>query len=374
MKKCILVPDSFKGTMSSLEVSQIMKDKIVHWFPSCQVIAIPIADGGEGTVDCLLEVLRGEKVFLTTKGPFLDSAESFYGRVGDLAIIEMAASAGFHLAQNQLNPLRATTFGVGELIRHAVNHGAREIILGLGGSCTNDGGAGMAAALGTKFINNGGEEFIPTGDTLGEVAIIDNSQTKDFLKSVRVIAMCDIENPLFGETGAAYVFAPQKGATKLQVVQLDQQLRLFSSTIEKSLGVDVSHLPGGGAAGGMGAGVKAFLNGELKSGIDTVLDLVDFENLLQYCDWVFTGEGRLDSQSLSGKVVIGVGHRAKERGVPVIAVVGEREEGLEDLYHQGIIRVYETSSHRTDIEDIRAHCRKDLKDTMERILREISGL
>ena len=374
MKKCILVPDSFKGTMSSLEVSQIMKNRILKRFPDCQVIAIPVADGGEGTVDCLLEALHGDKISLTTKGPFLDSAESFYGRVGDLAIIEMAASAGFHLAQEKLNPLRTTTYGVGELIRHAVNQGAKEIILGLGGSCTNDGGSGMAAALGTRFIDGKGVEFIPVGGTLGEVVEIDNSRTRDFLKDVRVIAMCDIDNPLFGETGAAYVFAPQKGATPVQVDYLDQQLRIFSSTIKTSLGVDVSKLSGGGAAGGMGAGVKAFLNGELKSGIDTVLDLVGFENLLDNCDWVFTGEGKLDYQSLSGKVVIGVGHRAMKEGVPVIAVVGEREEGLQDLYRQGVARVYETSSQRKDFEDIRAHCREALRGTMDKILGEIPNV
>lgn len=368
MKKCILVPDSFKGTMSSLEVSEIMKVNIHHFFPDCQVVAIPVADGGEGTVDSFLQALGGREVHVKTRGPFEGHVDSFYGIVGELAIIEMAASAGFPLAKGILDPMNATTYGVGELVRHAIEHGCTEIVLGLGGSCTNDAGVGMTAALGGRFLNGKGEDFLPVGGTLAEVESIDLTATRELLKGIHLIAMCDIDNPLYGPNGAAHVFAPQKGATQEQVIVLDNQLRLLSETISLSLGIDVSDLKGAGAAGGMGAGVYAFLGGELKKGIDTVLDLVNFESLLDECDYIFTGEGKLDYQSLSGKVVVGVGNRAKARGVPVIAVVGEMEEGLDEIFDQGVTRVYETSSGRKNEEDIRIHCREDLNNTMRKIL------
>jgi glycerate 2-kinase len=371
MKKCILVPDSFKGTMSSLEVSEIMKNNIMMAFPDCQVIAIPVADGGEGTVDCFLQALGGEKIYIKTSGPLGETIDSFYGIIGKLAIIEMAASAGFPLAIGKLNPLEASTFGVGELVRDAIQRGCTSIVLGLGGSCTNDAGAGMAVALGAKFYNTSNTEFLPSGGTLGQVAYMDLSKTRELLKDIHVIAMCDIDNPLFGENGAAIIFAPQKGASPQQVATLDSQLRLFAEVIAKELNIDVSTLKGAGAAGGMGAGVRAFLGGELKQGIDTVLDLVGFESLLAECDYVFTGEGRLDLQSLSGKVVIGVANRARAKGVPVIAVVGEKEDDMPDIYHQGVTKVYETSGARKSEEDIRNNCKEDLSISMKRILAEM---
>ncbi len=371
MKKCILVPDSFKGTMSSLEVSEIMKNNIMLAFPECQVIALPVADGGEGTVDCFLQALGGEKIFMETRGPLTESVKSFYGIIGNLAIIEMAASAGFPLALGNLNPLHATTYGVGELVRDAIQRGCTSIVLGLGGSCTNDAGAGMAVALGAKFYDKDHNEFLPVGGNLGKVASIDLRETRDLVKDIHIIAMCDIDNPLFGGNGAAHVFGPQKGASHKQVLALDSQLRFFADAIDKALNIDVSTLKGAGAAGGMGAGVYAFLGGTLKQGIDTVLDLVGFENLLVGCDYVFTGEGRLDYQSLSGKVVIGVGNRARAKGVPVIAVVGEMEDHMPDVFDQGVTRVYETSGSRKNEYEIKNHCKDDLDIAMKNILKEM---
>jgi len=369
MRKCIILPDSFKGTMSALRVCEIMKKCILQVFPNCEVIAIPVADGGEGTVDCFLQALGGRKVKLQTSGPFMENIESFYGITEDnTAIIEMAAAAGLPLAAGKLDPEKASTYGVGELIYDAAMKGCKRIILGLGGSCTNDGGAGMAAALGTKFYDEYGVPFIPVGGTLSQVFQIDISETTKLLKGIEIIAMCDIDNPMYGENGAALIFAPQKGADEKIVARLEQQLRCFSHTIHMSLGIDVSELKGAGAAGAMGAGVYAFLGAALKRGIEIVLDLVDFDTLLTKCDYVFTGEGRLDRQSLSGKVVMGVSGRAKAKHVPVIAVVGSMEKELKEIYDMGVTAVYETSSNRKTMDEIKMHCEEDLETIMKEIL------
>jgi glycerate kinase len=371
MKKCILVPDSFKGTMSSLEVSAIMRTNIIEFFPDCHIVVIPVADGGEGTVDCFLKALGGEKIHLATRGPFGERVASFYGVVGELAVIEMAASAGYALAKGKQDPLNATTYGVGELIEDAINRHCTRIVLGLGGSCTNDAGAGMVVALGGRFYDQDGNVFLPVGKNLGDVASIDLAAVRERLEGIELAAMCDIDNPLFGLDGAAYVFAPQKGATPADVAVLDDQLRRLSRTIVQSLGLNVADLKGGGAAGGMGAGVNAFLGGQLKRGIDTVLDLVGFEGHLPGCDYVFTGEGKLDQQSLAGKVVVGVGNRAKAMGVPVIAVVGAMERSAAAIFDHGVIKVYETGSGRLGEEEISAHCREDLSATMKLVLGQL---
>lgn len=366
MKKCILMPDSFKGTMSSFEVSQIMKGVIVDKYPNCQVIAIPVADGGEGTVDCFLKALGGEKISLKTMGPFSDMCvESFYGICNDVGIVEMAASAGLPLAFNRLDPFTATTYGVGQLVGEAVSRGCNKVILGLGGSSTNDAGCGMAAALGTKFLDETGKSFLPTGGTLSKVAHIDVEETNALLKNIEIIAMCDIDNPLYGRNGAAYIFAPQKGASPRDVALLDENLQIFADVIKKELGTDITDLKGGGAAGGAGAGAKVFLNAKLKQGIETVLDLVNFEHMLKDCDCVFTGEGKLDDQSLSGKVVSGIGKRAKKLNVPVFAVVGNFEGSKEMLKDYGISNVFITKPKDRKDEEILKYAKIDLQDTMK---------
>jgi glycerate kinase len=339
--------------------------------PECDVISVPVADGGEGTVDCFLQAFnRGKKVFTGTKGPFMEPVKSFYGVIDDIGIIEMAASAGISAANGKLAPELASTYGVGELIDDAISMGCRKIILGLGGSCTNDAGAVMAAALGTKFYDRNGRLFLPTGGSLDRVAEIDTSETQKRLKDIHIEAMCDIDNPLFGETGAAYVFGPQKGADPEMVRILDSNLRSFSDTIKKSLGIDVSGMKGAGAAGGMGGGACAFLGASLKRGIDVVLDIIHFEEIICSCDCIFTGEGKLDAQSMGGKVVIGIGKRAKPYKIPVVAVVGNFEGDREAFRDAGVSFIFETGTERTTYEEIRIHCRDDLRSTMERICRD----
>lgn len=373
MKKCVVIPDSFKGTISALEVCQIMKERILLAYPQCEVISVPIADGGEGTVECFLHALGGgEKIVKRTSGPFGEEIDSFYGVVGDCAVIEMAASAGLTVAKGKMNPAEASTYGVGELMVSALAQGCKRMILGLGGSCTNDGGAGMAAAMGVRFMDKTGASFLPVGGTLSQIQRIDISAAKRRLSGVQITAMCDIDNPLYGLQGAAHIFAPQKGADRQQVEFLDQQLRCFAEVIQDSLSISVDHLPGGGAAGGMGAGVYALLGAELLPGIDVLLDLVRFEEILAGCDAVFTGEGKLDAQSMGGKAVIGISRRAKRMNVPVVAVVGTFEGTLAEVRREGVLSVFETANGRGSFEEIKAHCKNDLRDTMDKVCREVS--
>lgn len=376
MKKCIIIPDSFKGTMSSSEVCQIESGMISGAFPGCRIISLPIADGGEGTVNCFLHSMDGEKITVTVKNAFGGELEGFYGKFGDLAVIEMAAASGM-VTNSTRDPMTASTYGVGQLIDHAVSSGCRRILIGLGGSCTNDAGTGMAAAMGTVFYNSNGESFIPAGESLKEITKIDNSITERRLAGVEISCMCDIDNVLYGPEGAAYVFAPQKGADEKQVKILDENLRYFASTVLREMNIDVSELRGGGAAGGMGAGASVFLRAELKKGIEYILDIIGFDDILEDCDLVITGEGRLDMQSLRGKVIHGVSKRTLQKGIPLLAVVGcvseemKTGEGKKQLENLGIRKVYAASDGTGSFEDIKESCRRDLADVMELVAEDI---
>ncbi|ACL76939.1 glycerate kinase [Ruminiclostridium cellulolyticum] len=369
MKKFIISPDSFKGSMSSIEICGIIKTKIKEFYPHSEVVEIPIADGGEGTSDCFIQLLGAEKVCIEATGPYNEKLIGYYARTGDTAVLETAMFAGLTLAEGRLNPASTTTFGVGTMIRHAVENGCREIIIGLGGSCTNDAGTGMASALGVRFKNKEGEEFIPTGATLGEIAHIDTILADRFLKDCKITAMCDIDNPMYGKTGAAYVYAPQKGADGEMVLLLDKNLMELADTIKSQLGVDVSEIPGSGAAGAMGAGIVAFLNGSLKPGIETILDLIGFDDKVKDADIIFTGEGKIDGQSLRGKVVIGVAARAAKKDVPVVAIVGDVGDGAEAVYDMGVTAIVSINRVALPFEKAKARSKKDLADTMDMILR-----
>ena len=320
MKKCVVVSDSFKGTVSSREICAIAQQVIPRHFPACEVVCIPVADGGEGTVDCFVQAMGAQRVGVTVTNALGEKSAAAYARLGELAIIEMAAAAGLPQVGALRCPGTATTYGVGELIAHAVDSGCRKILLGLGGSATNDGGCGCAAALGVGFLDADGQSFVPVGDTLGRIVRIDTAEAEALLRSVEITVMCDVTNPLYGPTGAAYVFAPQKGADAEKVKSLDAGLRHFGDVIRSQYGLDVSAMPGAGAAGGMGAGCVALLGGTIQSGIDAVLDVTGFDRQLEGADLVITGEGRIDSQSADGKVVSGVARRTRAKGVPLIAM------------------------------------------------------
>lgn len=375
MEKILLVPDSFKGTLSSRQVCQVMAGQLRRFFPQAQVKSIPVADGGEGSVEAFLAAAGGERRTRTVTGPFGEPVEAFYGVLGDgrTAVIEMAACAGLPLAEGRLNPERATTYGVGELLLAAKEAGCTKAILGLGGSCTNDGGAGAAAALGAKFTRADGAAFVPSGGTLGEIAALDVSPVAQALQGMELTAMCDIDNPLYGEAGAAAVFAPQKGADAAMVARLDAGLRHLGQVSARCLGRDFSHLPGTGAAGGLGFGMAAFCGAQLRMGIDAVLDAVGFDSLLPGTDVVFTGEGKIDSQSARGKVVSGVAARCRKAGVPVVAVVGQIGQGFEEMYQQGLTAVFSINRAAQPFAESRFHAGENLALTMENIARLLAA-
>lgn len=375
MEKILLVPDSFKGTLSSRQVCQVMAGQLRRFFPQAQVKSIPVADGGEGSVEAFLAAAGGERRTRTVTGPFGEPVEAFYGILGDgrTAVIEMAACAGLPLAEGRLNPERATTYGVGELLLAAKEAGCTKAILGLGGSCTNDGGVGAAAALGAKFTRADGAAFVPTGGTLGEIAALDVSPVAQALQGMELTAMCDIDNPLYGEAGAAAVFAPQKGADAAMVARLDAGLRHLGQVAARCLGRDFSHLPGAGAAGGLGFGMAAFCGAQLRMGIDAVLDAVGFDSLLPGTDMVFTGEGKIDSQSARGKVVSGVAARCRKAGVPVVAVVGQIGQGFEEMYQQGLTAVFSINRAAQPFAESRFHAGENLALTMENIARLLAA-
>lgn len=369
MDKVIVISDSFKGSLSSGEIARIAAECIQKFYPDCQIVGLPVADGGEGTVACFLQAVGGDRVVVPVTGPWGEPLEAFYGRMGDTAVIEMAAAAGLPLAGSRLDPSRTTTYGVGQLMRHAVEHGAKHLVLGLGGSATNDGGCGAAAALGVRFTDDAGAAFVPVGATLNRIAAVDCSAAARLLEGVQLEVMCDIDNPLCGPRGAAAVFGPQKGADGAMVAQLDQGLAHLAEILRRDLHRDVTHLPGAGAAGGFGAGAAAFFGAVLRPGIEVVLDLVGFDDLLDGCDLVLTGEGRLDGQSLGGKVPVGVARRAKRRHVPVVALVGVVGPGMEPVYEEGITAVFTTNMEALPFSQICSRGAEDYRRALTNLLR-----
>lgn len=358
MPRFLIAPDSFKGTLTSAEVCDIIGDAILSVLPKANITKLPVADGGEGLSDSLLNIVGGEWVEAVVPGVFGLPMKAGYAMLSnDTAAIDMAACAGLPLAGDDKNPAEATTRGVGALMQDALGRGAKRIILGLGGSATNDCGMGMAAALGYRFMDDYGRELDPVGSSMTSVNKI--LVPKIPLK-IDVTAACDVDNPLFGEQGAAYIFAPQKGANAAMVKELDDGLRHMATLIRRDLGVDVSTLPGAGAAGGLGAGVVAFVGGRLRSGIDLVLDAADFNVLLYDADVVITGEGKMDAQSVRGKVPAGVAKRAAQKGKPVIAINGSLGEGANAMLDCGITAMYAASDGSKSFEAIQETCRADL--------------
>ena len=374
--KFLLIPDSFKGTLSSEQICRLLEEKIKVHFPDADTVCIPVADGGEGSVDAFLTALGGEKKYLTVNNPFFEEMQAYYGLIdnGETAVVEMAACAGLPLAEGRKDPRVTTTYGVGELLVDAAKSGVKRIIVGLGGSATNDAGCGAAAAAGVKFRNAAGEEFVPTGGTLCEIADIDLRGLHPALQAVEIITMCDIDNPMYGPTGAAYIFGPQKGADPDMVVELDKGLRHLADVMAEKLGADYPDTPGAGAAGAMGMGMLVFFGGRLQMGIQTVLDIVKFEELGADCDYIITGEGKLDSQSLRGKVVIGVAQRAKTMGKDVIAIVGGADDAdIGAAYDMGVTAVFPINRLPQDFSVSRYHSVENLGYTADNIMRLLAA-
>lgn len=370
MKSFLLIPDSFKGTMSSEKVCSIMEQAIKDTYVNCNIVSVPIADGGEGTVNSFVKACQGAELKCTVYDPYFNEMEGYLGLIDEeqTAIIEVAACCGFMQKRDNHNIETTSTYGVGQLIDYALNLGVKRIVVGLGGSITNDGGCGLAAALGIKFYDYNNQPFIPLSGNLKEISRIDTSSLDKRLNKIKLTAMCDINNPLFGENGAAYVFSPQKGASPKQVKLLDEGLRHLAEVCQKDLPYSDASFAGAGAAGGIAYGMKCFLNAKIQMGIQAILDAINFKKLAQEASLIFTGEGKMDAQSLSGKAVIGIAKRAKKLNKRVVAVVGSVDEDISEVYKMGITAVFCTNRACLPFEKAKLRCEKDLYDTMKDII------
>ncbi len=337
--RIVVAPDSFKGSLSSIEVANAMEQGILSFFPEAVVIKIPIADGGEGTIDALVTATGGRRMRSEVMGPLGGIAKASWGILGDekTAVIEMAAASGLPLVpSDERNPLITTTYGTGQLIKAALDLGIRKLIIGIGGSATNDGGAGMARALGVRFFDSADNELPSGGAALKSLAKIDCSRLDPRLAETSILVACDVDNPLCGPRGASAVYGPQKGATPAMVRELDQALRHYAEVAKSSLGKDIAESPGAGAAGGLGAGLMIFTSAQLRPGVEIVLEATNFEDKVKHADLVITGEGRTDFQTAHGKAPVGVAKLAKKFNVPVVCLSGGLGSGCEEVYKHGI--------------------------------------
>lgn len=371
--KIVIAPDSFKGSNPSVEVADCIEQGVRRVFADAQIVKLPIADGGEGTVEALVAGAGGQIRSRTVTGPMGQPVEAKYGVLpGGIGVVELAAASGLPLVPvDRRDVTRATTFGTGELILACAQEGCKTIIVGLGGSATNDGGLGIAQAFGVRFLDQAGKELERGGLALARLATVDQSALSPALKGVQIIIACDVTNPLCGPTGASAVFGPQKGATPAQVAQLDQALFHYADVIKAQLGREIQDIPGTGAAGGAGVPLLLFCDSEIRSGISTVLDVMHFEEHLSGCDLVITGEGAIDSQSAYGKVPVGVGKRAKEAGVPVLAIVGGIGQGAQAVYELGVDSIMSSVNAPMELSEAIGRSRELLAQAAERAMRMI---
>ncbi len=372
--KIVIAPDSFKESLTAIEVADAIEKGWKKVLPEAEVVKIPMADGGEGTTQSLVDATGGYIVRKDVTGPLGDIVEGFYGILGNgtTAVIEIAAASGLHyIPIEKRNPLITTTKGVGELILSALDTGATHIILGLGGSATNDGGAGMAQALGVKLLDKEEKELPFGGGTLHTLERIDISQLDKRLTGVTFEIACDVDNPLTGEKGASFVFGPQKGATSEMIEQLDEALGNYADKIEEHLGKKVKDVAGAGAAGGLGAGILAFLNGTLKSGIDIVIEATNIEEAVQGADFVITGEGRMDSQTIYGKTPMGVAKVAKKYSIPVIGIAGSVTADSEIVHDCGIDILFSIVPGVVSLEEALTTGAENLERTSQNIARMV---
>ncbi|MGX1927725.1 glycerate kinase [Flagellimonas sp. 2504JD4-2] len=337
--KFVLAPDKYKGSLTGQQFCGIAEKGIRRVFPNAEVVHMPLADGGDGTMEVVKHYLNASKINVSVKDPlFRDIASSYlFSKEKNVAFVEMSEASGYKLLEKEeLNCLRTTSYGMGQLIAHAVQQGAKEVVLGIGGSATNDAGMGVASALGYQFLDGEGNPLAPIGENLVKVSKIDVSNVLPELKNIKIKVACDVNNPLYGKDGAAYVYAPQKGASPQEVVFLDSGLQNFAKVVQQQFGMDVQQITGAGAAGGMGAGTKVFLDADLISGIDLIKEIADFDNAIDGADWIVTGEGQLDGQTLSGKTIDGVMQSAKAKNIPVAALCGSVAVSMEELKTMGL--------------------------------------
>ena len=337
--KVIIAVDSFKGSASSKEVAESI-EKGIKKFGRSNIVTkkVSIADGGEGTVEAIVEAVNGEYKFVEVSGPFGDKVKARFGVIrGNTAVLEMAESSGLNLVKREnLNPYKANTYGVGEMLKAILDMGIRDIYIGLGGSATNDGGAGMLSSLGVKFYNLNGERIGYTPEELKNIVKVDISELDPKILEAQITVLSDVSNPLYGINGASYIYGPQKGATPQDVKILDKILENYGNIIDNTVGKNFSEKPGSGAAGGLGYALMSVCGAEFKEGIVKIMELIELENLIKDADLVITGEGRIDNQSVNGKAPVGIAKMAKKYNIPVIAIVGSSTRNLDDIYANGI--------------------------------------
>lgn len=372
--KIVIAPDSYKGSVSAVAVADAMERGVRKVFPNAEVVKMPIADGGEGTVETMIEASGGTWVEETVVGPLGEPVKAGWGIMGDgeTGVIEMAAASGLPLVGDRKNPLITTTYGTGELILSALNRGLKRIIIGIGGSATNDGGVGMARALGVRFLDADGKELANGGGALADLASIDVSGIDKRLHDITLLVACDVDNPLCGPNGASYAYGPQKGATPEMVEALDAALANYAAIAEKTLGKSVKDTPGAGAAGGLGAGLMLFTQTELRPGIDIILEVNEFDQALQGASLMLTGEGQTDFQTARGKAPVGAAKWAKKYDIPVVCISGGLGKGADEVLAHGIDALASIAPRPISLEDCIAQGEQLLEEATERICRLVN--
>lgn len=372
--KVLIAPDSFKGSLSSYEIIDIVERAVYKHFEDAEVIKLPIADGGEGTVEAIVTACAGMYCTEEVLDPLCRPITATYGIIngGRTAVIEMAEASGIMLLEEEeKNPLIATTYGTGQLIKAALDKGIRDIIIGIGGSATNDGGIGAAKAVGVKFLDAQGKEVGHGGRELENIKNIDISGLDPRLKDSSIKVICDVTNPLLGEDGATFVYGPQKGVREWELCKLEAGMRNYGALLKELAGEDVGEVAGAGAAGGLGVALLTFFGAHLAPGIDTILDIVNFEKLLEDVDLVITGEGNMDGQSIYGKVPVGIGRRCKKQNIPVLAIVGGMGDDAQKVYDYGIDSIMVTVNRSMSLDEAIERAEELLYDGIDRALRMI---
>lgn len=375
--KIVIAPDSFKESMTAKEACESIEKGMISIFPNAEFIKVPMADGGEGTTQSLVDATNGKIYTVQTTGPLGEKVNSYFGILGDnkTAIIEMATTSGLELVpRSKRNPFYTTTYGTGELIKKALDMKVSTILIGIGGSATNDAGAGMIQALGGKLLDKSGKEISYGGIELSKIDRIDLSSLDPRLQHTKIIAACDVQNPMTGRTGASYIFAPQKGANLEMVQQLDENLKYFAQKIREYVGIDVEHIPGSGAAGGLGGGLMAFLSAELKKGIDIVVEYSQLAYKMKGASWVITGEGSIDAQTRFGKTPYGVAQIAQKYNIPTIALAGNVSDDIDILYQYGFHSIFSIMPGVQSLEKALENGKKNLEMTASNIARLLSLL
>jgi glycerate kinase len=372
MNKIVIAPDSYKGCLSALDVTNAIEGAILEFYPEINVVKVPIADGGEGTVDALVTATNGKLMFSEVLDPLGEKIVAKWGILGDgtSAVIEMASASGLPLIpKEKRNPYITSTFGTGQLIISALDENCKKIVIGIGGSATNDGGVGMAKALGAKFFDSSGKELHDGGYALQKLNKIDISNIDPRIKNTEILVACDVDNPLCGPRGASAVYGPQKGATPEMILELDKALLNFSEIAQKTVGKDVKNIAGAGAAGGLGAGLMFFTEASLMPGVELVLEVTNFNSLVEDADLVITGEGNTDFQTVFGKAPVGVAKAAKKYNIPVICISGGLGEGYESVFEKGIDAIVSISSGPVSLDECMLNGATMLQSATKRLIK-----